>query len=135
MSLGKYPFGTPTKPEYLNRTGRPLLDNGYDKSGVCIFVWVTIVNTFTRQRIHRQTFPAQRSCRFVTTDEPNPSTRSPLLGRRKSVLRRCRHREEQLRARERVEQSRASRAKKTPDRRGPKQTGELKVKKRQSKDS
>jgi hypothetical protein len=33
--------------------------------------------------------------------------------------------DKQLRARRRAEQSRASRAKKTPDRRGPKQTEEL----------
>jgi hypothetical protein len=43
------------KPECLNQSGRPLLDNSYDKSGVWIVVWVTIINTFTRQRIHRQT--------------------------------------------------------------------------------
>jgi hypothetical protein len=52
------------KPEYLNRSGRPLLDNGYDKSGVFIIVWVTIVNPYTRQRLQGQTFPTQRRCRF-----------------------------------------------------------------------
>jgi hypothetical protein len=26
---------------YLNPSSRPLLDNGYDKSGACIVAWVT----------------------------------------------------------------------------------------------
>jgi hypothetical protein len=38
---------TAEKLDYLKRSGRPLLHNGYNKSGVCIVVWVTIVNAFT----------------------------------------------------------------------------------------
>jgi hypothetical protein len=57
----------------ISRSERPLLlNNGYDKSGVCIVVWVTIVNSFTRQRIHRQTFPAQRRCRFSYNGKTEP---------------------------------------------------------------
>jgi hypothetical protein len=35
---------TAEKPDYLKWRGHPLLHNGYNKSGVCIVVWVTIVN-------------------------------------------------------------------------------------------
>jgi hypothetical protein len=53
-------------------SGRPLLDNGYDKSGVRIVVWVPIVNAFTQQRIYGQTFPAQGKCRFCYNGYTDP---------------------------------------------------------------
>jgi hypothetical protein len=60
---------TAEKLDYLKRSGRPLLHNGYNKSGVCIVIWVTIVNAFTRQRIHRQIFPAHRGRIFRYSEE------------------------------------------------------------------
>jgi hypothetical protein len=51
------------KQKYLNLSGRPLLDNSsVTRFPVSLSGWQ--LNTFTRQRIHRQTFPAQRRCRF-----------------------------------------------------------------------
>jgi hypothetical protein len=79
------------KPEYLNRSGRPLLDNDYNMSGVCIVVKVTIVIAFTRQRIHRR-FLHSGDVVFITTDKPNPLTRCSLLSWPKIDLQRYRHR-------------------------------------------
>jgi hypothetical protein len=51
------------KLEYLNRSGRPFLDNGsVTRFPVSLSGWQ--LNTFTRQRIHRQMFPAQQRCLF-----------------------------------------------------------------------
>jgi hypothetical protein len=49
-----------------------LVDNGYYKSRVCLVVWVTIVNSVTRQRIHKRSFLHNGGDVFVTTDKPKP---------------------------------------------------------------
>jgi hypothetical protein len=67
------------KPEYLNRSGRPLLDNGsVTRYPVSLSGWQ--LNTFTRQGIPRQTFPTQRI-------KPNCSIRCSLSGPQRIISR------------------------------------------------
>jgi hypothetical protein len=55
-----------------------------------IIVWVT--NAFSDNAYIDRHFLHNGGVIFVTTDKPNPSTRCSLLGWRKTILKRCRHR-------------------------------------------